>query len=659
MCGICGIVGVEDADVAERMIATMQHRGPDDAGVQQFRLLSNGSRIFLGHTRLSIIDLSHAGHQPMANEDGTVWIVFNGEIYNYQELRRDLEARHCWRSNTDTEVILHLYEEVGPEVVRYLNGMFALAIYDSRMSTLFLARDRLGIKPLYYLHRHGRFAFASELKTLLATGLCRREINWQAAWDYFTYQYVPHPQTIYRDIQQVPPGSWLQIALHKDAIRVECYWDPLDDALAAQGGRPATTHALSGHEWALRVRMVLEEAVRSQMISDVPLGVFLSGGIDSSILVGLMAQHAPERVKTFTALFTGRGMDFYNEKDTADAVVRRWNTEHHEISVDISDPEMMLDLVRCFDQPFGNPTFYLSYLISKATREHVKVALSGAGGDELFAGYPRYRAVRYSRIASRIPLMPRLARMALDLVPDDFTQPTLRRAKLFFDGLDADFVRQYARWVYYLDEDAKRILLRGRPFAEVRPSVRILREYWEKARLNSHPQAGAVSPDARLLEAEFMGRVQYLDLKTFLVDNILEYTDRTSMAVSLEVRVPFLDHRTVQLSQAMPYGYKLRGGTSKAVLREAFRDLIPPENVQAPKKGFSPPLALWMRDTLDHYFDDHMTPDYVYDHGIFDWEAIQRLRAEHKNGRRDDSRELFGIIVFDVWYNKYILEQGS
>lgn len=638
----------EDSTIIQRMVGTMTHRGPDDLGIQRFDPSPNTTRsVYLGHTRLSIIDLSPAGHQPMPNEDGTIWIVFNGEIYNFQELRQELESRHRFRSNTDTEVILHLYEEVGPDVVRYLNGMFAFAIYDQRANlqhstfnspTLFLARDHLGIKPLYYLHKHGRFAFASEIKALLAIGLCDRDINWQAVWDYFTFLYVPHPQTIFRDIYQLPPGCWLRYDVEKDKLSIESYWAPVAEA---NGEQEKEVGPLSAEAWSEQLEALLVDAVRRQMISDVPLGAFLSGGIDSSILVGLMAQHSREQVKTFTVLFTGRGMDFYNEKDTADAVVHRWDTEHHEITVDISHSEEMLDLVRCFDQPFGNPTFYLSYLISKATREHVTVALSGAGGDELFAGYPRYRAVCYGQFVRRIPLLPRIARMALRFVPDDFTQPTLRRARLFFDGLDGDFARQYTRWVYYLDEDSKRALLQPGLFTGSQSSLRIIRTYLDQANNSPIPN--------------FMNRVQYVDLKTFLVDNILEYTDRTSMAVSLEVRVPFLDYRLVELSQSMPYHYKLRNGISKAILRETFQDLIPPENLRAPKKGFCPPLALWMRDTLDRYFDEHMTPAYLRREGIFNWEAIQQLRAEHRTGRRDNSMELFGVIMFDVWYRRYIL----
>jgi asparagine synthase (glutamine-hydrolysing) len=640
MCGICGIAGVEDEGLVRRMVDSLRHRGPDDAGVQRFQNPHDAQSTFLGHTRLSIIDLSRAGHQPMANEDRTVWIIFNGEIYNHRELRRDLEARHRFRSNTDTEVVLHLYEEFGADVVRHLNGMFAFAIYDDRSHSLFLARDHLGIKPLYYVRKNGRFAFGSEIKALLAADVCDREINWQAVWDYFTYLYIPHPQTIYRDVKQLPPGSWLRYDILEDTVRIESYWDPVSDP--ANSALEADA-APSGEARSSQVRSLLEDAVQRQMISDVPLGAFLSGGIDSSILVGLMAQQSQKRVETFTVSFTGSGEEFYDEKDSAAAVAQRWNTEHHEISVDISQPEEMLELIDCFDQPFGNPTLYLSYLISKATREHVTVAISGAGGDELFAGYPRYRAVRYGRLAGRVPLLPGLARTLLGLVPDNFERPSLRRAKLFFEGLDPDFARQYTRWVYYFDEAAKDRLLEPAHFADANHSSRFIKSYLDAAGHGPAPVR------------DFMNQVQYVDLKTFLVDNILEYTDRTSMAVALEVRVPFLDYRVVEFSQALGYRHKLRNGTSKAILRDAFKDLIPPENLHLPKKGFSPPLALWMRDTLDGYFDEHMGPEYTRREGIFDRGEIGRLRMEHKAGKRDNSMELFGIMMFDVWYRKHIL----
>lgn len=635
MCGITGFANL-DADEAfsRRLVATLNHRGPDDSGFANFIDPKTQRQVCIGQTRLAIIDLSAAGHQPMANEDGTIWIVFNGEIYNFQELRANLEGRHTFRSHSDTEVILHLYEEVGADVVRHLNGIFALAIYDQRQGTLFLARDHVGIKPLYYTHKDGRLVFASEIKAILAANLFPREVNWQAIWDYFSFLYIPHPQTAFRDIYQIPPGGWLQYDISANQITAGIFWDPA--AAATANGAPT-----SGAGWAQQLRTLLEDAVERQMISDVPLGAFLSGGIDSSIIVGLMAQRARKQIQTFTVLFSGHGVEFYNEQATANAVAQRWQTDHHELLVDISAPDEMLNLVTAFDQPFGNPTLYLSYLISKATRQHVTVAISGAGGDELFAGYPRYKAISYGRYAGKVPGLPQVARTLLRQVPDDFTNPTVGRLKLFFDGLSPDFAQQYMRWAYYFDEKAKQELLRPAPFAATQSSLRQIRAYVDNKK-------------HRAIFQDFMNLVQYMDTKTYLVDNILEYTDRTSMATALEVRVPFLDYRIVELSQVMPYRHKLRKGVDKAILRETFQDLIPPENLRAPKKGFCPPIALWMQGPLDRYFEEKMTKEYLHQEGIFNWEAIQRLRVEHRQGKRDNSMELFGTIMFDVWYRHYI-----
>ncbi|MEZ4860954.1 MAG: asparagine synthase (glutamine-hydrolyzing) [Caldilineaceae bacterium] len=635
MCGITGFANV-DADelLIRRLVATLDHRGPDDNGIRQFSDPISQRQVAIGQTRLSIIDLSVAGHQPMQNEDGTIWIIFNGEIYNFQELRINLETHHHFRSHSDTEVILHLYEEVGTDVVRYLNGIFAFTIYDQRKGMLFLARDHVGIKPLYYIHKDGHFVFASEIKAILASGLFTREVNWQAIWDYFSFLYIPHPQTAFRDIYQLPPGSWLQYDIAANQVTSGTFWDPTQS-------ESAYTASSNNISWSQQLRALLEDSVERQMISDVPLGAFLSGGIDSSIIVGLMAQHAQKPIQTFTVLFTGQGVDFYNEQETATAVAQRWQTDHHELLVDISAPDEMLNLVTAFDQPFGNPTLYLSYLISKATRQHVTVAISGAGGDELFAGYPRYKAVNYGRHAGKIPGLAPLARTILKRVPDDFTNPTIGRLKLFFDGLSPDFAQQYMHWAYYFNEEAKAQLLRSTPFCNVQSSLRQIRTYIDDKKYEPAFH-------------NFMNLVQYMDVKTYLVDNILEYTDRTSMATALEVRVPFLDYRIVELSQAMPYHHKLRKGVDKAILRETFRDLIPPENLRTPKKGFCPPIALWMQGPLDRYFEENMTKAYLDREDIFEWDAIQRLRLEHMQGKRDNSLELFGIIMFDVWYRRYI-----
>lgn len=636
MCGVAGVVGRGDDDLLRRMVACQTHRGPDDSGVEE-EVLPDGRRVGLGSNRLSILDLSPAGRMPMSNEDGSVLVVHNGEIYNYRELRSELRSRgYRFRSGTDTEVILRLYEEEGVRAVRRLEGMFAFAVWDRRAGKITVARDRLGIKPLFYHQEPDRFVFASEIKALLQAG-GRRAVDWDAAWDYFTYLHVPAPQTIYAGIRQLPPASLLAYDLESGELDLRRYWDPLERI----SGPPERRDSFDPREAMERLRFLMDRSVSRRLVADVPLGAFLSGGIDSSVVVGLMARHATEPVKTFTVLFTGAGSEFFNEKETADAVARRWGTDHHELSVDISEPEELLDLVSCFDQPFGNPTLYLHYLISRESRRHAKVALSGAGGDELFAGYPRYRAARWARVAGLVPSPLRSGlRKGLDYVPTDHSSPHLRRAKTFLDGLDEEPAERYARWVYFMGEEEKRRLLRPDRFAGATDSTRWVRDRME--------EAGGL---------DWLGRLQYVDLSLFLPNNILAYTDATSMATSLEVRVPWLDHELAEFSLSLPARAKLRRGTTKWLVRQAFADLIPEETKRGVKKGFSPPLGQWMKSTLDRYFDTHLTPDYVEEEGIFRREYIESMRHRHRAGRRDYSMELFGIIMFDAWYRQYILRR--
>lgn len=642
MCGICGIVGVGAQKGVERMTLALAHRGPDDIGVQFFP----EENLALGHRRLSIIDLSPAGHQPMSDESGDVWIAFNGEIYNFPELREKLrEKGHQFRSHTDTEVILQLYKEEGVEGVRRLNGMFAFALLDRQHQKLILARDHFGIKPLYYYHANGCFAFGSEIKAILSSGVYSPDINWQALYDYFTFLYVPCPQSIFRGILQVPPAHVLELDLRTNQIEVWRYWRVSE---AGETVRSSEEYdEVAGKEI---LRSLLADSVRHQMMSDVPLGVFLSGGVDSPILTGLMAQHSSQPVKTFTVIFQGKDIEFYNERETARVAASKFGTDHHEIPVDLGGPTEMLNLVESFDQPFGNPTFYLMYLISKHTRAEVKVALCGAGGDELFAGYPRYQAMT---LAHRLRWAPQpllsAVRSGLGLIPDDYRTMTLRRARLFLKGLDKDFARQFVKWTYFFDEVEKGSLLQKNSSTgngngnndSFLPSDRIVRQCLDNSPLE-----------------DFGNRVLDVDMQTFLLDNILEYTDKMSMAVSLEVRVPYLDRRVVEHSLRIPFHKKLRGSRGKIILKEAFSDLLPEVNREAPKKGFNFPLAIWMRDYLDGYFDQNMSRAEVNRQGIFNWEYIQLLRQQHQAGKQDRSYELFSIIMFDVWYRRYLLQQS-
>ncbi|MDX2034593.1 MAG: asparagine synthase (glutamine-hydrolyzing) [Blastocatellia bacterium] len=629
MCGICGIVGAGDRETIERMTRSIAHRGPDGGGVELFP----AHALALGHRRLSIIDLSARGRQPMANEDDSLWISFNGEIYNFQELRRELDpGRHRFRSETDTEVILHLFEERGVEAFRRLNGMFAFALYDAARERLHLVRDHLGVKPLYYADVGGRLIFGSEIKAILASEAYSPEIDRQSMRDFFSYLYVPAPRTIFRDIRQLPPAHWLEYDLaRRRIVRVERYWGPKFWEAAPPMGPGERRQAL---------RELFGDAVGRQMISDVPLGAFLSGGVDSNVIVGLMAERTSRPVKTFTVRFDEPGMDYYDERREARRISEKFATEHHELPIDLSRPEEMLDLIESFDQPFGNTTFFLTWLLSRYTRESVTVALSGAGGDELFGGYPRYRAVQQMRA---LRLLPRpLARAALwgaSRLRDDFADRRLHRVRALLAGLDRDPARQYLKWVYYLDEDRKAKLLRN---DDGLPAHRILQAHLD--------DAACEWPEMR----EDGNRFSYLDTETFLPDNLLEYSDKMSMAWALELRVPFLDPRMVEFAFRVPFAEKLNRRGSKMILREAFADLIPPENLRVPKKGFNVPLGAWMRTKLDRYFDELLPRDYVEREGLFHYDYITHLREEHRSGRRDNAYELFSILIFDAWYRKYI-----
>lgn len=626
MCGVVGFVGEgKPATVLASAVSALAHRGPDAQGMRHFQ----DSDVFLGHTRLAIIDLSDAGAQPMSDESGEVWITYNGEIYNFLELRAQLEARgHRFRSHCDTEVVLRLYLERGESFVRELNGIFALAIYDRRHNQLVLARDPLGVKPLYYAAQNGKFAFASEIKALLRVDAVEREVDWQAIYDYFSFLYVPSPRTAFRAVAQLPAAHLLRYDLRAKTATLSRYWHPTAAADALQPG-----------DHREQLRSLLRDSVRRQLVSDVPVGVFLSGGVDSATLAALAAPMTTSRLKTFTVVFEGEGIAAYDEREGAERVARHLNTDHTEVHVTVRDPDEVFDLLGAFDQPFGNPTFYLSYLVSKATREHVTVALSGAGGDELFGGYPRYRVLPLAGALSRVPscLAPSIEG-ALARIPENPDQPLIRRAKLLARGIGASLPEQYLRWTYFFSDEEKqqllRLLLQRRN--DWAPSVRVVEKLLREANGLS-----------------LLNRIEFVDLSTFLLDNILEYTDKTSMAVGLEARVPFLDPRLVALSLRLAPHEKVTKTRTKAILRDAFPELLPRECLQGPKRGFCPPLPAWMKSHFDRYFDSELSRAAVQRQGIFDYDAIQRLRAEHKAGRSDNSMELFSILVFDRWFRRY------
>jgi asparagine synthase (glutamine-hydrolysing) len=651
MCGICGIASKrlnrdELTRSIERMANTIRHRGPDGLEFRCFFPPAISQSVALAHNRLAIIDVSAAGCEPMSNEDGTVWLVFNGEIYNFQELRPRLESRgHRFHSHTDAEVIIHLYEENGPACVKELEGMFAFCILDLKRDLLFLARDPIGVKPLFYAATPEHFVFGSEIKALLASSAVKAAPNWQAISDFFTYLYVPGPQTAFDSVRQLPPGHALTLGLKDNSISLERYWEV---------SRREDVESISYEKLKLKIQETLAAAVKRQLVSDVPLGVFLSGGIDSTIVTGL-AKREKGDIQTYTLTLDGSEYRFFDEAEKAHAVSLHLRTEHCELHLEFPDLLEMLDLVEFFDQPFANPTCYLMHQLSRKAREHITVALCGAGGDELFAGYPRSSAVRLAR---RIAWMPRpLLRFganALSAVRDLHQTPYLRRARKFLEGLDSDFFVEYANWTYFMDEDKKRHLLRHGSSGNsghntLHPSVDVLR--------SAYSQSSMRDPDNRILE---------MDLRTFLVDNILDYTDRMSMATALEVRVPLLDAAFVELSLNSPFAYKIRNGESKAVLVDAFEEFFPPEARHGPKRGFNAPLALWAARLFDPYFEASLNASHplrkklgedvgaVWNDGIIDLNFIQQLRLQHRQGKRDNAHELFACILFDVWWRKYI-----
>lgn len=630
MCGICGIVSsgklpAESADRVRAMSEALRHRGPDDHGIY------TDSAAALGIRRLSIIDVA-GGHQPIANEDGSVWVVFNGEIYNHRELRSELESRgHRFRTRSDTEVIVHAYEEYGTECPTHLAGMFAFAIWDSTRRRLFAARDRLGQKPFYYARRGERLCFGSELKALLTLPDLPREIDGVALHHYLSLQYVPEPRSIYRGIRKLPAAHWL--VFEDGRLRLERYWNlsfepklPLDERQAGE-----------------ELRRLLEQAVRRRLMSEVPLGAFLSGGIDSSIVVGLMAEHSSTPVKTFSIGFTFESL---NELPHARKVAEHWDTEHHELVV---TPERFDDLlprlVDAFDEPFADSSAFQTYYLARETRRHVTVVLNGDGGDEGFAGYPRYWLDRYVRPYAALPdwLTQRLAPALFDLLPEPEQEV-----------IEANWVLGLKRLAQVARITPKASILRwGSYFDEAMKS----RLYYPalKARLEGIESAELLAADFDDAHAEsFLDRTLSVDLRNYLCGDILVKTDRMTMAHSLEGRSPFLDHELLEFVARLPARFKLRGRQGKALLRESLAETLPPGIGRRPKRGFAPPIEAWLRKELRPAVHDLLLSPEAKLADLFSRRRMSDLVSEHEAGERDHGRRIWALLMLEGW-----LRQGS
>jgi asparagine synthase (glutamine-hydrolysing) len=633
MCGICGIVYKDgnSPDLGRLKTANdlFTHRGPDDEG---FYIDGPAG---LAMRRLAIIDLN-TGHQPISSPDGRYTIVFNGEIYNFLELRAELAAQGCaFRTKTDTEVILTLYQKLGPACVRRLRGMFAFAIWDKLEERLFLARDRIGKKPLVYTEQRGFLAFASELRSLFVWPGVSREIDPEAIDLFLSLQYIPSPQTIYRQVHKLPPGHFL--LMHKGQIKVERYWD------LPVGQPPITTDV---EEAKRLVADKLREAVRLRLISDVPLGAFLSGGVDSSVIVALMAEMSSQPVKTFSIGFEEAE---FSELHFAKEVAQRYGCEHTEFVVKPEMVDVLPKIAWHYGEPYADPSALPSYYVARETRRFVTVALNGDGGDEDFAGYVRYFAMK---IARSFDLMPGPARAALrsgaELLPDwHAPYGFIWRLKRFLrSALFTDLPRRHLRMICYFTEEDKDGFYTP-DFA---------------ARLGDR-KGSAQGYISRAFDAcpneDFINRLLYVDFKTYLPECLMTKIDIAAMANSLEGRSPFLDHEFVETVFRMPGDWKLKGlRGQKWLLKEAFRDKLPPLIFNRGKMGFGIPLGAWFRGPLKSFWADHVLSSRALARGYFREPALRRLWQEHQSGQRDHGYRLWALLMLELWHEE-CLEKGQ
>lgn len=635
MCGIAGVAWASDADpfergVLQRMIDAITHRGPDDQGIYESPA-GYGPGASLGHRRLSIIDLG-GGHQPLSNEDGSVWIVFNGEIYNYQELQPALQRQgHRFRTSSDTETIVHLYEQYGPDCVKQLRGMFAFAIWDQNRRQLFLARDRLGKKPLVYRQESQRLLFASELKALLQVPGVPRELDRRALDAYLTYQYVPHPQSILKGFAKLPPAHW---ALYSDGqLQIERYWQP------AYSPPPRPSDFGSKEDAQRKLRETLTTAVKLRMRSDVPLGAFLSGGIDSTIIAGLMQSLSTRAVKTFSIGFPVAAFD---ERSYAREAAQHLGTEHHEQVVEPSALQILPRLIWHYDEPFADSSAIPTMYLSEMTRREVTVSLSGDGGDELFAGYQRYQAVKLGAWIDRLPKFVRnfLAAPIWQRIPASVRQKSKRRRfKRLLSALALEPRRRYLKWVSIFDDERRAELYA--------PEFRESLEGSDPAEFLF--QAYTACPDR-----DFVTQTTCADVLTYLPCDILTKVDIASMAFALEARAPFLDHEVVDLAARMPLEWKIHGRQGKQILIDTFADLLPKRIQTRAKMGFGVPLDHWFRNELRPLVEDVLLSKSSLDRGIFQPDQVRRLIHEHVLGQWDHSYRLWSLLVLELWQRTFL-----
>jgi asparagine synthase (glutamine-hydrolysing) len=637
MCGICGIIESSDHErqqesLLPRMIRVLEHRGPDDEGIYIDRPMEDPRTqaphrgkafhfVGLGHRRLSIIDLSPAGHQPMSNEDDTLWVVCNGEIYNFPDLREELfSLGHRFRSHSDTEVIIHGYEEWGCDCFDRLRGMFALALYDRARQRITLARDHAGIKPLYYHHAGSTFIFASEIKAIFASGLLKKTLNHEGFLQYLSLGYIPSPATIYDTVWKLPQASCL--VLENDHLTIDRYWEP--------SGSPPPRHSPDEVATSSTVRNLLRQSVKRHLLSDVPVGVLLSGGVDSSAVVALAAETGCDSIQTFCVGFSGMG--YYDERKYARIVAEKYGTDHHEIEVAPDILELLPTLIHHFDEPFADSSAVPTYYISEFCRQHVKVVLTGTGADDIFGGYKRYTI---QKLIAALNCLPGFFRTYLAQISQYL--PVSRKSRMLeyflywkklMEAASCSGIGRYASLMYIFPPASFHALLTG-----------MSEDFVYRCPLESNYRKHE--------DGDFLSRILSVDYHTYLPGDLLVKEDRMTMAVGLEGRVPYLDRDVVECATSLPSNLKVKGLTTKYIFREAVKDLLPQEIMKRPKHGFAVPIGEWFKGSLKPPIEKIMrhSPS-----GLFRRDYIDTMLREHTGGRADHSHRLWAWLFFEKWY---------
>ncbi|HCI04378.1 TPA: asparagine synthase (glutamine-hydrolyzing) [Patescibacteria group bacterium] len=621
MCGIAGYVGKGNREDLENMISAIKHRGPDNDGVF---LVGN---VGLAHARLSIIDLSEWGRQPMFNNDKTIGIVFNGEIYNFEELRNELvRIGYKFKSNTDTEMIIYLYEKFGESCFEKLNGMFAIGLYDFRLRKLILARDKMGKKPLYWGIFGNTLIFGSELKAIMGHRVFKKELNLEAVNKYLTYEYVPTPHSIFKNIYKLEPASYL--VYQNKEIKKTKFWEiefndsdiSLDEAIA-------------------RLDEKINESVRLRMVSDVPLGVFLSGGLDSSTIAYYAQKNSSRKIKTFSVSFEEKSFD---ESKYAQKVSDILGTEHHNQLLTANNLIETISTTDLIDEPIGDASIVPTYLLSKHARNYVIVALGGDGGDELFAGYPTFQAGVLADIYEKIPALVRknFLEKIIHKIPETDNNFSLGfKLKTFVKGMSGDKNYRHHRWLGSFYKEEKEKLFKREIWNEIGT-----KKYFEEI---DYYLKNIKAEDCR-------NKMLGLYMRTYLMDGVLVKADRASMKNSMEVRSPFLDPNLVEFANSLPFPFKLKGFTTKYILKKLMEDKLPRNIVYRKKKGFGIPLSSWLRNELKKFCDGMLSEEKIKKQGLFNYDYIARLKHEHFNVNKDNRKKLWTLMAFMIWYEKYI-----